>query len=83
MRFAGRKDVDDAAADGEFAVLVGRIFTGESGVDEQLGEIGRRDVLAGSQIERGGEQPFGRGDARQQRGGRRDRGPGPCRGRLQ
>ena len=58
------------------------IFTGESGVDEQLGEIGRRDVLAGSQIERGGEHPFGRRDARQQRGRRRDEDPWPCRGRL-
>ena len=56
-RVARGKDVDDAAAHGELAVLVGRILPREAGVDEQLGEIGRRDVLARLEIERRAEQP--------------------------
>ena len=60
MGLAGRKDVDDAAADGEFAVLVGRILAREAGVDQQFGQIGRRDVLARTQFERGRQQPIGR-----------------------
>ena len=76
VRLAGRENVEDAAADGELAVLVGRIFAGEAGIDQQLGEIGRRDVLAGPQLDRGGEQPFGRADARQQRRRRGDDDPG-------
>ena len=51
LRFAGRKDVEDAAADGELAVLVGRIFAGEAGIDQQLAEIGRRDVLPGLEVD--------------------------------
>ena len=53
---AGGKDVDDAAADGELAVLVGRILAREAGVDEQLGQIGRRDVLSRLEIERRAQQ---------------------------
>ena len=79
MRLAGRKDVDDAAADRELAVLVGRIFAREAGVDEQLREIGRRDVLTRLELERRGEQAIRRGDARQQRRRRRDDDPrGPA-----
>ena len=44
----------------------------EAGVDEQLGEIGRGDVLARLELERRAEQPIGRADPRQQRRGRRD-----------
>ena len=84
MGLAGREDVDDASADGELAVLVGRILAGEAGVDEQLGEIQRRDVLPGTQIERRGEQALRRRDARQQRGRRRhDDAGGPARDRVQ
>ena len=72
MRLAGRKDVDDAAADCELAVLVGRIFAAEAGINEQFGEIGRRDVLTGLQLERRGEHPLGSRHARQQRRRRRD-----------
>ena len=74
-RFAGREDVEDAAADRELAVLVGRILAGEAGVDQQLGEIGRRDVLAGLEVDRGREQALRRADPRQQRRGRRDDDP--------
>ena len=76
--FAGREDVEDAAADGELAVLVGGIFPRESGVDEQLGQVGRGDVLPRLQIDRRAEQTLRRAHARQQRGRRRDddaRGP--------
>ena len=57
LRLAGGKHVDDAAADRELAVLVGRILAREAGVDQQLGEIDRRDVLPGLQLERRAEQP--------------------------
>ena len=51
LRFAGREDVDDAAADGELAVLVCRVFAAETGVDEQLAEIGRCNFLSWLQID--------------------------------
>jgi hypothetical protein len=80
MGLARGKDVDDAAADREFSVLVGRVLARKTRVDEQFGEIGRRDVLAGSQIQRSGEHPFGCRDAGQKRGGRRDEDPGRAAG---
>jgi hypothetical protein len=64
VRFAGREDVDDSSPDSELAVLVRRVFAGESRIDEQLREIGGRDVLARLQLERRAEQPIGRCDAR-------------------
>ncbi len=70
--FARREDVHDAAADGELALLVGGIFAAESGVHEQFGEVGRRDVLSRLQIERRGEHALRRRDAGQQRRCRRD-----------
>ena len=72
MRFRHREDVDDAAPGRELAVLIGGIFAAEAGVDEQLRQIGRRDILTGFQLERGGEESLWRGHARQQAGGRRD-----------
>ena len=77
MRLAGGKDVDDAAANRELAVLVGRILAREAGVDEQLGQIDRRDVLARPEVDRGSEQALGRRHARQQR---RRRGDDDARG---
>ncbi len=55
-RVAGGKDVDNAASHGEFAVFVGRILPREACIDEELGEIGRRDVLSRLQIERRAKQ---------------------------
>ena len=75
LALAGREDVEDAAADGELAVLVGRIFAGEPGVDQQLGQVGRRDVLARLEIDRRGEQTLRRAHPRQQRRRRRDDDP--------
>ena len=72
MRLARRKDVDDAAAAGEFAVLIRGVFAGESGVDEERGQIGGRDVLARPKIERRGEHAIGHGHTRENRGGRGD-----------
>ena len=51
QRFTGGKDVDDAAADGELAVFIDRIFTREPGIDQQFGQIGGVDVLPGPQID--------------------------------
>ncbi len=69
MRLAGGKDVGDAAADGEFAGLVGGIFTRETGVHQQLGEIDRRDILPRLQRQRRRQHAVGGGDAGQHRGG--------------
>ena len=68
VRLAGRKDIDDPAADGELAVLVGRVFAGEAGIDEQFGQISGRDVEAWLQLEGRGGELFRRADARQQSG---------------
>ena len=76
LRLAGRKDVDDAAADRELAVLVRRILAREAGIDEQLREIDRRDLLARLQIERRAEKPARSADARHQGRGRRDHDAG-------
>src|SRR5262249_58225750 len=46
LGFAGRKDIDDAAADREFALLVSRVFARKAGVNEQVGEIGGGEGLA-------------------------------------
>jgi len=51
--FAGRKDVHDAAAHGEFTVLVGGIFAAEARVEQKAGEVGRGDLLPGLETERG------------------------------
>jgi hypothetical protein len=41
LRLARRKNVDDAAADGELAMFVRWFLAREAGIDEQLREIGR------------------------------------------
>jgi hypothetical protein len=64
VRFAGGKDVGDAAAEGEFPRFVGRVFTREAGVDQQLGEIDRRDVLSRLQGQRRRKHLVSGGDAR-------------------
>ncbi len=69
VRFAGGKDVGDAAADGEFPRFVGRVFAREAGVDQQLGEIDRRDVLSRLQGQRRRKHAVGGGDAREHAGG--------------
>ncbi len=68
-RVRGRRGehVDDAAADREFAVLVGGIFAGKAGLDEALRQVGRGDVLAGLQLQGRGQHAIGRRHARQQR----------------
>ena len=70
VRLAGGKDIDDTAPDGELAMLVGRVFAGEAGIDEQLRQIGGRNVDPWLQLERGGDELLRRADARQQSGGR-------------
>src|SRR6266545_6304483 len=80
MRLAGREDVDDSAANGELAVLVGRIFTAEPGIDEQFREIGRCNVLPGLQLERRRGEPLRSSDAWQQPGGGGDDDAGGAMG---
>ena len=41
LALPGWKHVEDAAADGELSVFIGRIFTGESRVRQQLGQVDR------------------------------------------
>ena len=60
LGIAGRKDVDDAAADREGAVLVDGIFASEAGVDEQVGQRLRIDLRAGSDFERRAQQSLRR-----------------------
>ena len=47
-----RKHVDDAAADGERAVLVDRILAREAGIDQQVGQGVRLDLGAGPNLDR-------------------------------
>ena len=49
---AGGKHIDDAAADGERAVLVDRVLAREAGVNEQIGERLRVDFGARPDLER-------------------------------
>jgi hypothetical protein len=80
LAFARREDVEDAAAKREFTVLVRRIFTGEASVDQQLGQIGRRDLLPGFEIDRRAQQTLGGRHTRQQRGRRGDNDAGGAGG---
>ena len=67
------EDIEDSAAAREFAVLVRGIFASEAGVDQELGEILRRDVLSRLQVHRRAEHALRRAHARQQgRAGRDD-----------
>ena len=72
MGGAGGENVQDAAAAGELAVLVGRVLAVEAGIDEELGQILRGDVLPRLQVHRGAQHVPRRAHARQQRRGRRD-----------
>ena len=76
LTLSGGKHVEDAAADGELSVFIGRIFTGESRVGQQFGQIDRRDILARLQVDRGVEQAPGCAHARQQGRRRGDDDPG-------
>ena len=69
------KHVDDAAADGEGAVLVDRIFAGEAGIHEQVRQSLRLDLRAGAKLDRGAQQALLRTHARQQRRRRGDDQP--------
>ena len=71
-----RKDVDDAAANGESAVLVDRILAGESGVDQQVGKACGSISVPGRISSDARQQPFRRADLRKQRGRRTPRSDG-------
>ena len=72
VRGAGGENIQDAAAPRELPVLVGRVLTIEAGIDQQIRQILRRDVLPRLQVHRRVQDVPGRADARQQRRGRRD-----------
>ncbi len=63
LRLAGREDVDQAAADAEFAVLIDGIGAGEAGVDEAIGERRQIDVDVGLQHHGGVAHPLDAADA--------------------
>ena len=69
---AGRENVQDAATARELTVFVGRILAAEAGIDEQVGQIVRRDVLSRLQVDRRLQNTRRRADTRQQRRRRRD-----------
>ena len=50
-------------------MLVGRVFAAETGVDKQFAQVGRRDFVAGLELDRCVHQALRRADARQQRRG--------------
>ena len=70
LRFSGRKDVHDSASDGKLAVLVGRILAAEAGINQQFGQIGRRNLLSWPEVDGRRQQPFRPRDARHQGRGR-------------
>ena len=72
LRLGRRKEVDDAAADAELAVLVDRVAWREPGVGQALAEVVRRDLHPGSDGEAGRGEPRRRAQARQQRPRGRD-----------
>ena len=77
LRVARRVDIENAAADREFAVLVSRVLAGKAGFDEQLAEVGRCDVLVRTQVDGCIQQTRRRADARKE--GRRRRHHHPRR----
>ena len=56
VRLARREEVHDAAAHAELAVRVHRVLAREAGVAQQVAERGRRQLVAGAERGRGGEQ---------------------------
>ena len=68
VRLAGRKHVQNAAAQCELSVFVGRILSAEPGVHEQRAEAVWRDIVAGPQVDRRFNQPLSRAHARQECG---------------
>ena len=64
---AGRKPVDDAAADAELAVLVYRILAREAGIGEQVAKDDRIEVHARLQLDGGRLEIVRRAQTRQQR----------------
>ncbi len=68
----GREEVDDAAADAEFAGLVDRILARVARGRQEIAQVGRRDVLTRSQGDGRLIQALRRADAREKRGSGRD-----------
>ncbi len=84
VRLARREEVHDAAAHAELAVRVHRVLAREAGVAQQVAERGRRQLVAGAERGRGGEQAGRRAHARQQaRDGHHDEARRAGRQRVQ
>ena len=77
---AGGKDVDNAAANGEGAVLFYRILSREAGVDEEVGQIERLDFRARPDRERRAQQARRGAHPRKKRRRGRDDEPGRAAG---
>ena len=75
LRLAGGKHIQNATTDRELAVLVGRVFARVPRINQQRREIGRRDVLAGLEVDRRAKKPGRRAYAWKKRWGRRDDDP--------
>ena len=71
----GGIEVDDAAANAEFAAFVDRILTRVARGCEKIAKVGRRDVLPGVSVMAVGIQALRRADAREQRCGGRHHQP--------
>jgi hypothetical protein len=87
---ASRVEVDHAAPNAEFAVLVNGILSRVAGGEEKVAQIDRGDLVPRRERQRHRPQPIRRTELRQQRGGGGDQqpdastrnavqGPGACR----
>ena len=81
LEIAGGKDIENASADRERAVLFNRILPGEAGVDEEVGQVERLDLGAGLDRERRAQQASRGAHPRQEGRRGRDDEPGRAAGR--
>ena len=84
LRFRSGVHVNDTAADEELAVLIHRIFSGESGHRQSVADLLRGDLGSDPKRQAGGREAFDVTQARQERPRRRDdrdrRSSTPARG---
>ena len=80
----GRKIIDDAAADAEFAVLVDRILARKAGIGQEIAERDRIEIETVPNLNRGRLEIGRRAEPRHQGGGRgRDNPCAPARNPVQ
>ena len=71
----GRKVIDDAATDAEFAVLVDRIFARKAGIGQEIAERDRIEIETVPNLNRGRLEIGRRAETRHQGGGRGPHNP--------